>query len=199
MTSATPCDAVHDRVRRGRRTMSKPNLSVVVEPSDGSSLFYEPVAAKDTKSKPSGIDLPVAQHHEQGDHDHPPEQGHGSPWPGPPAVATATIPVPIELVAAGRVRREHRARAGMASWNFLREGGENDTVVLPDPGAGICDDQPLSSSTVSARRGRSSSSLRRTKTRSRRKRLSLPGAIRRPARRRVLGRSEQHARHGLGR
>ncbi len=90
--------------------MSKPNLSVVVEPSDGSSLFYEPVAAKDTKSKPSGIDLPVARHHEQGEHDHPPEQGHGLVR-RPAGGGDGHDPGAIELVAAGRVRREHRARA----------------------------------------------------------------------------------------
>src|SRR5215510_12583887 len=114
--------------------MSKPNLTLVVEPSDGTSLFYEPVAAKDTKGKPSGvICLWLGITNEESATIHLNKVTLA--FAGPPAVATATIPVPSNWwppdgsgvnIAAG----------AMGSWNFLREGGENDSVVLPIPAPG---------------------------------------------------------------
>lgn len=90
--------------------MSKPNVSVVVEPADGSSICFEPVAAKDTHSKGAGVlclELTITNNEKKSVH----LTKVTLTFHAPPAVPTATIPGAEQLVAAGRLRRTHRARS----------------------------------------------------------------------------------------
>ena len=108
--------------------MSKPNVSVVVEPADGSSICFEPVAAKDTHSKGAGVlclELTITNNEKKSVH----LTKVTLTFHAPPAVPTATIPVPSNWWPPGG-SGVHIAPGATAVWNFLRET-ENDTVVLP--------------------------------------------------------------------
>src|SRR5215471_19386769 len=54
-----------------RASMATPNVTVAIEPSDGSSIFFEPVARKDTNSTSSGLVcllLTITNHESQSVH-----------------------------------------------------------------------------------------------------------------------------------
>jgi len=111
--------------------MATPNVTVAIEPSDGSSIFFEPVARKDTNSPASGLIcllLTITNHEGQSVH----LNKVTLEFAGQPNVATATIPVPANWWPPSGSGVNIPAGA-MRSWNFLREGGENDAVVLPIP------------------------------------------------------------------
>ncbi len=111
--------------------MSKPNVTVVIEPSAGNSIVYEPVARKDTNGKPAGLIclmLSITNNESKKIHLNKVTLS----FAGPPAVPTATITVPANWWPPDGTGI-NIAPGAMASWNFLRESGENDTVVLPSP------------------------------------------------------------------
>ena len=110
--------------------MSAPNVTVVIEPSDGDAVAYEPVARQNANGKPAGlICLMLAITNKEK------KQVHLNKvtlsFTGPPSVPTATIPVPTNWWPPGG-SGINIAPGAMATWNFLRENFENDTVVLGD-------------------------------------------------------------------
>ena len=111
--------------------MSKPNVTVTIEPTDGTSIVYEPVARKDTKSDRSGVIcllLTIKNNESKSIH----LNKVSLAFTAPPSVPTANIAVPMNWWPPGG-SGVNIAPGGQASWNFLREGGENDSVVLPSP------------------------------------------------------------------
>ena len=56
--------------------MGAPNVTVVIEPSDGTSIFYEPVAPQGHERGEVGVDLPAAFDHQPREPVGAPEQGH---------------------------------------------------------------------------------------------------------------------------
>src|SRR6185437_16714306 len=82
-----------DRCSRQEIQMSKPNLSVAIEPLVGSSIVYEPVAPKEAGGKPQGVlclRLAITNHESKSIHMNKVTVAFASP----PAVPTATILVP---------------------------------------------------------------------------------------------------------
>jgi hypothetical protein len=110
--------------------MSAPNITVAIEPTDGSAVAYEPVARQNANGKPAGVlCLMLAITNKETKPIHLSKVTLS--FAGPPAVPLATIPVPANWwppdgqgvnIAPGATR----------TWNFLRESFENDSVVLPD-------------------------------------------------------------------
>src|SRR5580704_11112516 len=99
--------------------MSAPNITVVIEPSDGDSIVYEPTARKDTNDTPHGVIclmLNITNNETKTIHLNQVTLSFG----GPPAVPTATIPVPANWWPPGGSGVDI-APGGMAEWNFLRE------------------------------------------------------------------------------
>src|ERR1700676_3201572 len=110
--------------------MSVPNVSVVIEPSDGASVVYEPAARKGTAAKPAGVlclELSISNQESSAVHLNKVTLGFSSP----PSVPQAVIPVPANWWPPGG-SGVNIPPGGNAVWNFLR-GSENDTVVLPSP------------------------------------------------------------------
>jgi hypothetical protein len=115
--------------------MSKPDISVVIEPSKGTSVVYEPVAPNDSQSKPSGIvclQLTITNNGSKQIHLNKVKLSFSSP----PSVPDKIIPVPTTWWPPGGTG-VNIAPAGQPGstyvWNFLRESGENDAAVLPSP------------------------------------------------------------------
>jgi peptidase M23-like protein/repeat uncharacterized protein DUF346 len=112
-------------------SMTTPNVSVVVEPSDGSSVFYEPVSRKDKSGTSSGVlclALWITNKEAKPIHLNKVTLS----FAGPPAVSTAAIPVPNNWWPPGG-SGINIAPSATAEWNFLREAIENDTILLPSP------------------------------------------------------------------
>src|SRR4051794_19773246 len=111
--------------------MSKPNVSVVVEPAEGSAVAYEPVAPRDTSSKGENLvclKLTITNHESKQIQ----LEKVTLSFAGPPNVADKVIPVPNDWWPPDGDGVKI-APGSWAVWNFLREGGENDTAVLPEP------------------------------------------------------------------
>jgi peptide methionine sulfoxide reductase MsrB len=111
--------------------MSTPNVSVVIEPSDGASVVYEPAAPKATTDKPLDLlclELSITNHELGTVH----LNKVSLSFSAPPSVPGAVIPVPTNWWPPGG-SGVNIPPGEAAVWNFLREGFENDTVVLPSP------------------------------------------------------------------
>jgi hypothetical protein len=103
--------------------MATPNITVVIEPNDSGSIAYEPVARQDLNGKPAGVlclMLAITNNETKQIHMNKVTLS----FAGPPAVPTATIPVASTamIIPAGAMR----------TWNFVRQKGENDSVVFGD-------------------------------------------------------------------
>jgi peptide methionine sulfoxide reductase MsrB len=110
--------------------MSKPNVTVVIEPAEGTSVVYEPVARENANKKSAGlICLMLAITNNESKQIHLNKVTLS--FAGPPAVPTATIPVPMNWWPPTGTGI-NIAPGATANWNFLRESVENDTVVLAD-------------------------------------------------------------------
>jgi hypothetical protein len=106
--------------------MSKPNLSVAVEPFNGTSVVYEPVAPKDTNSQGLALlclELSITNHENSIVHLNQVSLSFSSP----PSVPDSVISVPPNWGGAG----VNIAPGATGVWNFVRAQSENDTVVLP--------------------------------------------------------------------
>jgi hypothetical protein len=111
--------------------MSKPNLSVAIEPLAGSSIVYEPVAPKEAGGKPQGVlclRLAITNHESKSIHMNKVTVA----FAGPPAVPTATIQVPGNWYPPDGSGVDI-APGSTYTWCFMRESFENDGVVLPSP------------------------------------------------------------------
>lgn len=110
--------------------MPAPNITVVMEPSDGTSVLYEPTAAEEASGKPAGVlclMLAITNNETTPINLNKVTLGFSSP----PAMNAVTIQVPMDWPSPGGPGVTI-APNSMATWNFLREQTENDTVVLPD-------------------------------------------------------------------
>ena len=109
-------------------------VSVVIEPSDGASVVYEPAARKSTTNQPVNLlclELSIANQESTAVHLNKVTLSFSAP----PSVPEAVIPVPTNWWPPGG-SGVHIPPGETAVWNFLREGFENDTVVLPSPAPG---------------------------------------------------------------
>ncbi|MGA2293110.1 hypothetical protein, partial [Bradyrhizobium sp.] len=110
--------------------MSTPNVTVVIEPSDGASVVYEPVARENANGKPAGlICLMLAITNNESTKIHLNKVTVS--FTGPPAVPTAAIAVPADWPPPSGSGLNIAPEA-TAVWNFVRQSGENDSIVLPD-------------------------------------------------------------------
>ena len=112
--------------------MSAPNISVVIEPTDGTSVAYELCAAKDSNGKPNAVlclQLLITNHESSVIHLNQVKLSFSSP----PSVADAVIPVPTNWWPPSG-SGVNISPGATSEWNFLRGVlGENDSVVLPVP------------------------------------------------------------------
>ncbi|HYA08477.1 MAG TPA: peptidoglycan DD-metalloendopeptidase family protein [Gaiellaceae bacterium] len=111
--------------------MSKPSVSVVIEPADGSAICYEPVAPKDASSRAAGVlclELAITNNGSKSVH----LTTVTLTFHGPPSVPTATIAVPSNWWPPNG-HGVHIDPGATAVWCFARESFGNDTVVLPSP------------------------------------------------------------------
>jgi hypothetical protein len=110
--------------------MSTPNVTVVIEPSDGASVVYEPVARENANGKPAGLAcLMLAITNNESTKIHLNKVTVS--FTGPPAVPTAAIAVPADWPPPSGSGLNIAPEA-TAVWNFVRQSGENDSIVLPD-------------------------------------------------------------------
>jgi len=110
--------------------MSTPNIAVAIEPSDGSSVVYEPVSRENANGKAAGIIclmLSITNNESIQIHLNKVTVS----FTGPPAVPTATIAVPADWPPPSGPGVNIAPKA-TAVWNFVRQSGENDSIVLPD-------------------------------------------------------------------
>jgi hypothetical protein len=110
--------------------MTTPNITVIIEPTDAGSIAYEPVARQDLSGKPAGVlclMLAITNNETKPIH----MSKVTLSFAGPPAVPTATIQVPTNWWPPTGTG-VNIAPGGMYFWNFIRQPGENDSVVLPD-------------------------------------------------------------------
>ncbi|HEY4986845.1 MAG TPA: hypothetical protein VII39_09510, partial [Bradyrhizobium sp.] len=110
--------------------MSAPNISVAIEPSDGAAVVYEPVAPENANGKPAGalcLMLAITNNESKPLRLNKVTLG----FAGPPAIPQATIPVPGNWPPPNGSGVNIAPKA-TAVWDFVRQSGENDTVVLPD-------------------------------------------------------------------
>jgi len=111
--------------------MSMPDVSVVIEPSDGASVAYEPAARKSTNDKLVDLlclELSITNQESSTAHLNKVMLSFSAP----PSVPQAVIPVPTNWWPPGGSGVNIPAGETVV-WNFLREGFENDTVILPSP------------------------------------------------------------------
>jgi hypothetical protein len=111
--------------------MGAPNISVVVEPSDGMNVAFEPCAAKDSNSQPNGVlclQLTITNQESSQIHLNKVQLSFSSP----PSVPDAVIPVSATWPLQGGSGVDI-APGATGLWWFLRETGENDSVILPIP------------------------------------------------------------------
>src|SRR2546421_5962700 len=111
--------------------MSKPSITVAIEPSDGTNIVYEPVAPNNSNGKLSGIVcLQLAIKNIGGSQIHLNKVSMS--FSSPPSVTDKAIPVPTNWWPPGGAGVNIMPGATYV-WNFLRECGENDAAVLPSP------------------------------------------------------------------
>ena len=109
--------------------MSKPNVSVVIEPSSGSAVVYEPVAPNDrsgTRSALLCLELSITNHEASTIHLNKVTLSFTSP----PAVPTKVIHVPDNWWPPDGTG-VNIAPGHAYTWNFIRDSVNHDTVVLP--------------------------------------------------------------------
>jgi hypothetical protein len=97
-------------------------------------VVYEPAARKSTADKPVNLlclELSITNQESSSVHLNKVTLSFSAP----PSVPGAVIPVPTNWWPPGG-SGVHIPPGETAVWNFLREGFENDTVVLPSPAPG---------------------------------------------------------------
>jgi len=111
--------------------LSSPNIAVAIEPSDGMSILFEPVAPKDTAAKASGLmclELAITNNEKTTIHLNKVMLAFSAPG----ATPTDSIPVLPNWVPPSGLGINIVA-GSTAVWNFLRESFENDSIQLPSP------------------------------------------------------------------
>jgi hypothetical protein len=111
--------------------MTAPKITVAIEPSHAGGIAYEPVAPQNANGKRAGLlclMLLITNKETKPIHLHKVTLS----FAGPPAVPTATIQVPANWPPPDGKGVNIPANSGTGVWTFVRQTGENDTVMFAD-------------------------------------------------------------------